>query len=293
MSYNNKEPQRNAANKSLVDTYLASDGLPISISSSYKGDKGIENVMTDRDGRIKETFVSSTLLLSGESSAAAVTGFSTHKFKNEALANDPTGVNSLNITDGPVIRYGEVLVNYAEAALELASVGGAAFTNDDLNKSINVLRDRPGVNLPHLQVAGDAALVSGFGIYDDPNRDPTVSSILWEIRRERRVELVYEGFRYDDLRRWKKLEYTDTEKNPDINKGAWINKNEHPELAPDIVLNKDQNAKEGYITPAWSGATSMRVFNDSKLYLYPLPLDQIVLYREQGGVELKQNPGWD
>lgn len=293
MSYNNKEPQKNAANKNLVDTYLASDGLPVSISPVYKGDKGIENVMADRDGRIKETFVSNKLLLSGESSAAAVTGFSTHKFKNEALANDPTGANALNITDAPVIRYGEVLMNYAEAALELSTVGGAAFTNDDLNKSINVLRSRPGVNLPHLQVAGDAAMVNGFGIYDDPNRDPTVSSILWEVRRERRVELVYEGFRYDDLRRWKKLEYTDTEKNPDINKGAWIVKADHPELAPDVVLNKQQSATEGYITPAWSGAGSSRVFTDAKLYLYPLPLDQIVLYRDQAGVELKQNPGWN
>jgi len=291
MSYNNKEPQKNAANKNLIDAYLASDGLPIGISSQYKGDKGIQNVMENRDGRIKETFVSSKLMLPGETSADAVTGFSTHKFKNEALANDPTGANALNITDGPVIRYGEVLMNYAEAAVELATVGGSAFTNVDLDKSINVLRDRPGVDLPHLQVAGNLPVVDGIGSYEDPSRDGTVSPIIWEIRRERRVELVYEGFRYDDLRRWKKLEYTDTEANPDINKGAWINKDEHSNLASDVVLDKDPAKKQGYITPAWAGS-SRRVFNDSRLYLYPLPLDQIVLYREHG-VELKQNPGWN
>lgn len=217
MSYNNKEPQKNAANKNLIDTYLASDGLPIGMSPLYKGDKGIQNTMANRDGRIKETFVSSKLLLSGESSAAAVTGFSTHKFKNESLAEDPTSSNALNITDAPVIRYGEVLVNYAEAAAELATVGGPAFSNKDLNKSINVLRDRSGVELPHLEVSANQSMVGGV-IYDDPKRDPSVSSILWEVRRERRVELVYEGFRYDDLRRWKKLEYTDTEENPFFNK---------------------------------------------------------------------------
>lgn len=38
----------------------------------------------------------------------------------------------------------------------------------------------------------------------DPDRDQDVNPLLWEIRRERRVELMGEGTRLDDLRRWKK-----------------------------------------------------------------------------------------
>ena len=37
--------------------------------------------------------------------------------------------------------------------------------------------------------------------------DYEVSPILWEVRRERRIELVYEGIRFDDIRRWGKLHY--------------------------------------------------------------------------------------
>jgi len=82
-----------------------------------------------------------------------------------------------------------------------------------------------------------------------------ISSIIWEIRRERRVELVYEGFRWDDLRRWKKLEYTDTEANPDINRGAWLRKADFPKLSANVVLDMNPADTEGYITPAWKPAS--------------------------------------
>src|SRR5690606_14444477 len=127
-------------------------------------------------------------------------------------------VGSLNITDAPVIRLGEVLLNYAEAAAELGTI-----SQDDLDKSINQLRNRANVSMPNLQSLGGQPAANGV-VYDDPKRDPSVSPMLWEIRRERRVELMMDGFRLDDLRRWKKLEYTDTQKNVDVNRGAWIDK---------------------------------------------------------------------
>jgi hypothetical protein len=133
--------------------------------------------------------------------------------------------------------------------------------------------------MPHLTVAVG---------YDDPDRDPTVSPLLWEIRRERRVELMMEGFRLDDLKRWKKLEYTDTQENPDINLGAWIVKADHPKLKDIRLLN---DAAEGYINPAWKPETQ-RLFTDPKVYLEPLPINQIKLYLDQG-VTLTQNPGWN
>src|SRR5690606_15569616 len=124
-------------------------------------------------------------------------------FLNESISNLPEGTNSnFNPTDAVVIRYGEVLLNYAEATAELGLL-----TQVDLDMSINRLRARAVVNMPPLQVVGGQPAVNGV-VYDDPARDPTISPILWEIRRERRIELVMEaGLRNEDLRRWRKLEY--------------------------------------------------------------------------------------
>jgi hypothetical protein len=271
-SYVNLEAQ-SGISKDAVESYLASDGLPISISPLYKGDKTIQDVFTARDGRLYKTVVP-TLRLNGEVSNYSTSGYSILKFLNDEIAGLPIGSSNLNPTDAPVIRYGEVLINYAEAAAELGNI-----TQADLDKSVNVLRDRPDVMMPHLTVAVG---------YDDPDRDPTVSPLLWEIRRERRVELMMEGFRLDDLKRWKKLEYTDTQENPDINLGAWIVKADHPKLKDIRLLN---DAAEGYINPAWKPETQ-RLFTDPKVYLEPLPINQIKLYLDQG-VTLTQNPGWN
>lgn len=284
-SYNNKEPQTGPS-KDAIDSYLAADGLPISLSEQYKGDRGIANVMANRDPRIKETFVSTELRLNGVANNYSSSGYATHKFLNESIMNAPEGSSNLNPTDAPVIRYGEVLMNYAEAAAELATVGGPAFTQADLDMSINVLRSRPGIKMPHLQVMGTEAAVNDQ-VYSDPERDTSVPSIIWEIRRERRVELMMEGFRLDDLRRWKKLEYVDTQANPEINRGAWIRKADYKDLKDDVVLTE---GTEGYIIPA-SAAASQRLFTEPKVYLDPLPLDQIKLYQDNGAT-LSQNPGW-
>lgn len=115
--------------------------------------------------------------------------------------------------------------------------------------------------------------------------------LILNSRSERRVELVYEGFRWDDLRRWKKLEYTVTEANPDINRGAWLRKADFPKLSANVVLDVNPADTEGYITPAWK-PESQRRFTNPRIYLNPIPQDQIVLYKENGS-NLTQNPGWE
>lgn len=274
-SYVNKEPQTGLS-KDFIESYLMNDGLPITVSPKYAGDKKIDSVMKNRDGRIYET-VASQLRLNGVASNYSTSGYATIKFYNEALKDLPEGSSNLNITDAPVIRYGEVLMNYAEATAELGTLSQA-----DLDKSINVLRKRPGINMPSLQVIGTSPAVNGV-VYDDPERDKTVTALIWEIRRERRIELALEGFRLDDLKRWKKLEYTTTT-GSDINRGAWIKKSDYTGLK-DIYL--ENNASEGYIIPAWK-PESQRIFSDPKVYLEPIPLDQITLYNGR----LTQNPGW-
>lgn len=285
-SYNNKEPQTGVS-KDAIETYLASDGLPIELSPEYQGDIGIDNVMANRDPRIYETFVSDELRINGVAPNYSTTGYATHKFLNEDIKDDPQGSSNLNPTDAPVIRYGEVLMNYAEAAAELATVGGPALSQDDLDRSINILRDRPGVNMPHLEVVGNAAAVNGM-VYDDPVRDSDVPSIIWEIRRERRTELMMEGFRLDDLKRWKKLDYVDMLGNPDVNRGAWVVKSDYPDA--DLGNLTLSEGDQGYLVPA-SAEESLRTFDNPRVYLSPIPLDQVTLYKDNG-VELEQNPGW-
>ena len=298
-SYNNKEPQTGPS-KDALDAYLAEDGLPIEISPLYQGDKGVENLFANRDGRMYGTFVPYELRVNQTDARYSTSGVAVHKFLNEDIADDPVGSSNLNPTDAPIIRYGEVLINYAEAAAELATVGGPAFTQTDLDKSINVLRSRPGVDLPDLQVVGNMPAVNGQ-TYDDPNRDPDVPAIIWEIRRERRVELMMEGFRNDDLRRWGKYHYVDTIENYEINMGAWIDKEELQARFPEANLTAihladaqgnrlPASATQGYIVPA-SSAEVQRTFDDPRVYLRPLPLDQIKLYLDHG-VTLEQNPGW-
>ena len=97
--------------------------------------------------------------------------------------------SNTNTNDAPIIRYAEVLLYWVEAKAELGAV-----TQDDLDKSVNQLRRRPldataeakGIkNTPDMVLAD---ITADF----DPARDPDVSPILWEIRRERRMEFVYE-----------------------------------------------------------------------------------------------------
>ena len=75
---------------------------------------------------------------------------------------------------------------------------------------------------------------------------------------------------------------------PDINRGAWIVKADYPDANLDnLVLTEGD---EGYIIPA-SAAESLRTFDDPRVYLQPIPLDQITLY-SNNGAQLEQNPGW-
>ena len=296
-SYVNKEPQTGMS-KEAVEAYLTAEGLPVELGD-YE-DHGIEAVMENRDPRLYETVVPYELRLDGVHPNYSTTGYAVHKFLNESIADDPIGSSNLNPTDAPIIRYGEVLLNYIEATAELATLGGPAVTQEDLDKSINVLRSRPGIDLPDLQVIGGEPAVNGT-VYDDPERDPDVPSLIWEIRRERRIELMMEGFRYNDLRRWKQLEDVTTtdgfQDATEINMGAWIDKTDYPEADLSAVQLADASgnylpadATEGYIVPAVS-EEGQRVFSDPRVYLYPIPLDQIKLYADQG-VDLEQNPGW-
>jgi hypothetical protein len=312
VSYNNQEPQTGTTLK-MVETYLSTDGLPIKQSPvyNYTLDNGLRyypDQCKNRDPRMAATLVDSVRINQAHN-AYSTTGFLCLKFlPYTANASDGIYLSSTNITDAPIIRYGEVLLNYAEAAAELG-----VFTQADADKTINKLRNRnikknnAGLVLakvPAMTVSGTNVLANGVQI-NDPDRDPTVSPLLWEIRRERCVELMFEGFRKNDLKRWKKFEYLktiETSGPTTLGKGAYIDFLKFPAATRTKI-----KAAVRFFYPNPADVNKAFIYNlyDANMrrdwqpgnpyyerqYLNSVPLDQITLYSDLGYV-LSQNTGW-
>lgn len=309
MSFQTTESEGSSPSRSLVESYLSSNGLPIHQAENtlYKGDKWFYDEFADRDPRLYDNISNKGLYLNGIESVYASSGYFAHLFVNESLRGTAEGSSSTCITDAPIIKLNEVMMNYIEAAAELADMGQYTLTQSDFDKTINALRDRPSTGMPHVTLAGSNLAVNGVTI-NDPDRDMgamvsgdyEVSPILWEVRRERRIELPYHGFRFNDLRRWSKLHYADMKLNPKLNCGAWLDKDAYiawyneqngttltVEALGSVHLDREGNA--GYIKPAYNDDL-VRTYAE-KDYLYPLPTEEIALYKSHGA-ELTQNPGW-
>lgn len=297
MSFQNTEMEMSSPSRSFIDAFLTKNGLPIhqAGNTDYKGKEYAKEIQ-NRDPRLADNIdEESGLRLNGVAAVYAASGYYANRYVNKDLINKPGGMSNTNTTDAPVMKLNEVMMNYIEAAAELADLGQYTLTQADFDKTINAIRDRQSTQMPHVTLAGNALKVNGVEI-NDPDRDATVTPIIWEIRRERRVELAYEGLRFNDLRRWGKLEYADMVKNKKLNMGAWINKADYPENAEALakITLCDENGNivtgnEGYIMPITEVA-KMRQMAD-KDYLYPIPVDQITMY-ETHGFKLTQNPGW-
>lgn len=309
MSFQNTEAEGSSPSRSLVESYLSANGLPIhqAENTMYKGDKWFFDEFADRDPRLYDNIDKEGLRLEGTVAVYAATGYFAHLFVNPDLKTVPGGMSSTNITDAPVMKLNEVMMNYIEAAAELADMGQYNLTQGDFDKTINALRNRPSTSMPAVTLAGSNLAVNGVTI-NDPDRDKgqmksgdyEVSPILWEVRRERRTELPYQGIRFNDLRRWGKLHYADMKVNPKLNLGAWLDKDAYvawyneqngTSLTVDNLsgIHLDREGNAGYIVPAID-ASLLRTCED-KHYLYPIPSQEIALY-QSNGYTLSQNPGW-
>lgn len=253
----------------MADMYLCSDGLPISKSPLFKGYTAADDEFKNRDARMDNS-----LLYNGEkkwnndgkwrtkwndddeadcqvANTRSNSGYQTQKWAVERHVDD-----YMESVDYPVIRYAEVLLNYAEALYEL----NGSITDTDLDRSLNLVRLRVNPDMPKLS----NSFVSANGL-----------DMREEIRRERTVELFLEGFRIDDLKRWKTAE---TEMPGDLLgikfTGTWYATNWAAQSRP---VNADGRIIM-YNSRVWS----------QKLYLHPLPSDQ-----RQLNTNLSQNPGWE
>ena len=265
------ENGRIAPTRNLVRMFLYNDGLPAfntdgtvsaKVSSQFvpeSTEPSYNTVMDNRDPRL-----ATLLWRAGEVnwkgpwvpivSLGVRTGLAGKKGWNA----EDWALNGAATVDKPLIRYAEVLLILAEAKYELAG----AISDADLNATINLLRTRAGMA---------AKLTNAFVAANN-------LSMREEIRRERTVELCIEGFRYDDLIRWKTAEtvlpksilgakYTPAE---------WVGT-----AATSLNLNPDR-------VIIVEDVSKRATFNPSRDYLYPVPLNEISL----SGGSVTQNPGW-
>ena len=189
-------------------------------------------------------------------------GYYIYMFYN--VETNVTGGATFSTTDAPIFHIEEILLNYAEVMFELGR-----FNQGVADQTINKLRPRAGVaNM----------IVSDITAAFDPKRDPLVAPVLWEIRRERMVELMGEGFGFDDVRRWKKADYF-------INVqplGVRMPKTGMPASLRWIETGPDAGRCFRIDDPIAQGKGWKENY-----YLYPIPLNQITL-----NDNLKQNPGY-
>lgn len=272
--------------KDFVDGYLYADGLPKALTSYPTADETMAEELANRDPRASQTIRNDKFFEGNESYTVIVTkdtlgaddayitqfiptGYQTIKGYDPATAHRG---NTLEVHDGIAYRYAETLLIYAEAKAELGSI-----TQDDLDRSINQLRDRVG--MPHLTTSVN---------FTDPNWPDygyTLSPLLQEIRRERRVELAGEGFRFADICRWKAgqiLNNVMTYVGKKISVKAsqakdGLRANNGCVIIYGNYTNADLSYQEG----------KSRKWND-KMYLYPIPTGEL-----QRNPQLEpQNPGW-
>ncbi|MDO1450273.1 RagB/SusD family nutrient uptake outer membrane protein [Rhodocytophaga aerolata] len=263
-------PDQNARwnpTKSLVDSYLMIDGLPIDRSPLYV-ENTYEDVFTNRDPRMRQTILPPNTPWGGrfdgnpENKNPAI--FTAPKFRSDRRGSvtltgyyftkyvelSTVGRVSRDANDIHLLRYAEVLLTYAEARLEQGTL-----TQADIDMSINLLRERVGM----VPMVLTKLVANGMDVRE-------------EIRRERRVELALEGQRYFDILRWEQGELLAQ----DVKgmKKSWAL------IGADVAsIRADE---EGYII-AFSG----RTFTPSRNYLWPVPLTQL-----ERNPNLGQNPGW-
>lgn len=256
--------------KAFVRSFLCTDGLPTSLSPLYKGDDSLDAEILNRDPRLSQQIATrgfvflegDTISLPRIGTAVTSTGYQPIKGRSSNIAYWNANASTLDFF---VFRYAETLLIDAEARAELGTC-----TQTTLDNTINKLRDRVG--MPHMVLT---SLVK-----DPQSVFPNLPVLIDEIRRERRVELGSEGFRFDDLHRWHAGTLIN---NPETILGIKLLPSVRAQYPPSQVSSIVTDAND-YIRVYPSIAS--RTWND-KMYLYPIPVQELSLNPSLG-----QNPGW-
>ena len=297
--------------RKFAKTYLNIDGSPYNERNADGSYKTFLEETTGRDTRLNQTIRGADytrLDASGNYVATAanftghtLTGYQFTKFVMDDVSYDDAATNDNDI---PILRYAEVLLNYAEAKAELGTL-----TDADWAETIGALRARAGITggtaqtgtLTTKPTTAEPYIASYYPTISDP--------VLLEIRREREIELCLEGFRLNDLKRWNCCD-------------LWVNDPWEGIFIPALNTPLDMNGDGTYDVyfydtdaigddnyasiGVYVGTNSNNIINvepvdggyvmkynyvgrswPARQYLYPIP--EVVI---QFNPNLKQNPGW-
>ena len=277
------------ATRSFVEDFLCTDGLPITLSPLYQGDATFEDIFVNRDPRLRQTILhpedrylyqysnqnefNPYPRLPGVNGGNGTTGVMASGYGIIKIYDGRQSGSSTCTTPSVTLRFGEALLNYAEAMAELGII-----TQADLDMSINKLRDRVG--MVHLDMTQPIPM-------DPRYADDGVSSLIVEIRRERRIELFMEGHRYDDLRRWKQGKKLAIRR-MGIRWDDYYKEMYDPNDRCTSLTSNDPVTGIPYIDIFKNSEHDNPVFDENKHYLWPIPLNTLAQ-----NPNLKQNPGWD
>ena len=287
--------------KRHVNMYLNVDGTRFTDIQGYDT-LGYVEECKNRDPRMAQTIHTPGYIQYGETKTYPVdlkqssTGYKYIKYVMEKKYN----TWDASLVCLPIFRMGEVLLNFAEAKAELGTL-----TQADLDKSINVLRDRVG--MPHLDMATANANPCAYMEKCYPNVSQSANKgVIMEIRRERLIETPLEGLHYWDIMRWREgkaftqpylgIYFPGPGKYDMTGSGkASINLMEEGQTGgggigiTKLYLGSDVILTNGTLGNMWAFSTLNFQFDENKDYLYPIPTNERVLTNGA----LTQNPGWN
>lgn len=295
--------------RKMVNMYLMKDGSRFTDRTGWQEESFVEETK-DRDPRLAQSIRTPGYTRIGKTEVLApdfgcsVTGYQPIKFvQNPDDSGGNVDRNDRSTCDIPVYRLAEVMLNYAEAKAELGTL-----TQDDLDISINKIRDR--VDMPDLKLAEANANPDWYLLSDEygfSNVSGANQGVILEIRRERAIEMIQEGTRYEDLVRWKAgpcldqaltgmyfpgagqydltgdgktdlILYNEGSAKPEAGDGVYVY-----QIGTEILLS---GGTRGYVS--YHKNIERTPYNEERDYLYPIPINERSL-----NPNLTQNPGWN
>lgn len=288
------DTRRWSPTQDFVNTYLNLDGSRFTDATDYDKKTFAENC-TNRDYRLQQSVITPTYIknMNGTPSrynatwSVTMTGYQVIKFNMDDTYYEQTSRCSNAI---PIFRYAEILLNEAEAKAELGEMDESVW-----DKTIRPIRERAGVN-GKAPVTADPYLISYYN-------NKVTDKWLLEIRRERAIELFFEGggLRYDDLMRWAEGDMLMKPWNSIYigSKGVAYDTNGDGVKDLEVVDKKPSSTPSGVFLVDLS-KSNYYTFKDGRLYItnenswtdrkYLHPIPKAALVKNPN---LKQNYGWE
>ncbi len=285
------------ATRSLISDFGMSDGrsfYEVYPDKSVRDKMKYAQEMKNRDPRLIQSIVHPGYIRTGTSIIRHCGDFIQNRtgYQITKRVGDPSEDDAGDSRDVIMIRYAEVLLNYAEARAELGKLN-----QQDVDLTINQLRKR--VDLPGriFPLQTDEVQLERYKGTTDPN--------ILEIRRERRIELAFEGFRHEDIKRWAEGHlfrvpyegiYIEGMNIPiDLNEDGIEDVFFYREVVPTDHItgvvyiefqgfNGLSEGDHGRIIPYKKQTPEFKTWE----YLNPIPTEELLMNKN-----LTQNPGWD